>query len=132
MTGKHRHVVGKKREFPPGTRRIVEVRGRSIGVFNVDGAYYALRNTCPHQGGPLCQGTLTGTMIPSEPGNYVYGMKNRVLRCPWHCWEFDITTGKMIFVPDPLRVKTYDVGIEPPSVETYPVTVEERMVVLYV
>ncbi len=132
MTGKHRHVVGKKREFPPGTRRIVEVRGRSIGVFNVDGAYYALRNTCPHQGGPLCQGTLTGTMIPSEPGNYVYGMENRVLRCPWHCWEFDITTGKMIFVPDPLRVKTYEVGVEPPSVETYPVTVEERMVVLYV
>ena len=132
MTGKHRHVVGKASELLPGTRKIVEVKGRSIGVFNLEGAYYALRNSCPHQGGPICQGTLTGTMLPSEPGEYVYGMENRVLRCPWHCWEFDITTGKMIFVPDPLRVRTYEVGVESPSVETYPVEVEESRVVLYV
>ena len=51
-----RHVVARVADIPPGERLIVDIAGRSIGVFNVDGRFYALRNSCPHQGGPLCLG----------------------------------------------------------------------------
>ena len=54
------HVVAEAGEIPPGGRKIVEVEGRSIGIFNVGGEYLAVRNRCPHQGGPLCLGTLVG------------------------------------------------------------------------
>src|SRR5437016_4853366 len=55
------YPVATLNEIPPGSRKIVEIAGRSIGVFNVGGAFYALRNRCPHQGGPLCQGRLEGS-----------------------------------------------------------------------
>ncbi len=127
-----RHIVGKAADIPPGERQIVTIGKRSIGVFNVDGRFYAVKNICPHQGGPLCQGTLSGTMLPAGPQEYIYGLEGRVLRCPWHGWEFDVTTGEMIFVPEPVRVKTYEVAVEQPSLETYPAVVEEETVVIYV
>jgi len=132
------HRVGRTTELPPGTRRIVEVEGRSIGVFNADGTYYALRNACPHQLAPLRRGTVTGTTLPSRPGEYIWARDGEIVRCPWHGWEFDITNGKSIFNPHRMRVKTYRVTVEPgddapdPSVETYPVTVEEGWVILHV
>ena len=49
-----RHIIGHVSELPPGERRVVDAEGRSIGIFNVSGQYYALRNQCPHQGAPLC------------------------------------------------------------------------------
>ena len=67
MTG---HVVGTTDEIGPGQRKIVEIDGRSIGVFNVDGRYYALRNTCPHAGARLCEGTLSGLVTSGAPGEY--------------------------------------------------------------
>jgi 3-phenylpropionate/trans-cinnamate dioxygenase ferredoxin subunit len=131
-----KHVVGLASEIPPGERRIVEVEGRSIGVFNVNGTYYALRNGCPHQMAPLCRGTVTGTTLPSKPGQYIWAREGEILRCPWHGWEFDITSGHSIFNPHRMRVKTYKVGVEAklpdddPSVETYTVTVEDEFVIL--
>ena len=62
---------------------------------------------------------------------YIYGLENRIIRCPWHNWEFDITTGKVAFIPDNMWVKVYDVVLEPPTVETYPVEIEKREIVLY-
>jgi len=144
-----RHVVSKVSELPPGERKIVEVGGRSIGVFNVHGAFYALRNTCPHQAAPLCRGPITGTTLPSQPGEYIWAKDGEIIRCPWHGWEFDITTGRSVFNPHRLRVKTYEVTIETDapeagqaaadhgneeddeSVETYPVTVEDGLVILH-
>src|SRR6266542_265318 len=84
------YAVGTVGEIPPGTRKIVEVAGRSIGVFNVAGAFYAVRNRCPHQGGPLCQGQLSGIVVSPRPGEYEYVREGEILRCPWHGWEFDI------------------------------------------
>ncbi len=127
-----RHVVGKVSELPPGSRKIIQAGMHSIGVFNVNGDYHAIMNRCPHQAGPLCMGNISGTMLPAGPGEYIYGLEGRVLRCPWHGWEFDITTGEMIFVPDPMRVRTYEVAVEPPVLERFPVRVEEEMVVVYV
>jgi nitrite reductase/ring-hydroxylating ferredoxin subunit len=130
-----RHIVGHVSELPPGERRVVEVGGRSIGVFNVHGQFYALRNRCPHQGAPLCLGAIKGMALPSKPGEYRWGREGEILRCPWHGWEFDIMSGRSIFNPHRTRVRTYEVTIEPgedPAVEAYPVTVEDGVIVLHV
>lgn len=129
-----KHVVGRASEIPPGERRIVESAGRSIGVFNVLGTFYALRNRCPHQAAPLCLGAVKGMTLPCKPGQYVWARDGEILRCPWHGWEFDITTGRSVFNPHRVHVRTYEVTVEPDdaSVETYPVTVEDGLVVLHV
>jgi nitrite reductase/ring-hydroxylating ferredoxin subunit len=127
-----RYIVGKVSALPPGERKIVEVQGRSIGVFNVHGTYYALRNSCPHQAAPLCLGAITGMTMPSKPGEYVWAREGEILRCPWHGWEFDLTSGRSVCNPHRTRVKTYEVTVEEDaSVETYPVTIEEGLVVLH-
>ena len=100
-------------ELPSGSRRIVKVNNHSIGVFNVGGRLFAIRNVCPHQGAQLCLGTVRGTMLPSAPYEYRYGHEDRVLRCPWHGWEFDLATGKKLFdVTERARVSTYAVSVE--------------------
>ncbi|MEE9276447.1 MAG: Rieske (2Fe-2S) protein [bacterium] len=143
-----RHIIARVGEIPPGGRRIVEIAGRSIGVFRIGESYHALRNVCPHQGGPLCLGKVKGTNLPSPPHVYRYGMEGRILACPWHCWEFDITTGRSYFNPHKMRVKAFPVTVEPdgeegeaaveneeadeePTVETFPVTVERGLIVLH-
>ncbi len=62
-----KYIVATVEEIPPGARKIIEVAGRSIGVFNLDGAFFALRNRCPHQGGPLCDGTQGGLIVAPVP-----------------------------------------------------------------
>lgn len=105
------HVVCHPDDLPPGATREVNVAGRNIGVLNVDGEFYAIRNACPHQGAPLCRGTVAGTMLASRPQEWVYGMDRQILRCPWHGWEFDLATGRSLFDPARVRVKTYEVEV---------------------
>jgi 3-phenylpropionate/trans-cinnamate dioxygenase ferredoxin subunit len=128
-----RYLVGRASELPPGQRKIVEVEGRSIGIFNVHGWFYALRNRCPHQAAPLCLGAIKGMTLPGKPGEYVWARDGEILRCPWHGWEFDITTGRSIFNPHRTRVKTYEVTMEPDdaAVDTYSVTVEDGVLILH-
>jgi nitrite reductase (NADH) small subunit len=111
-----RHVVCRLEELQPGQRRIVSIRGRLIGVVRTQDAIYAIRNVCPHQGAELCRGTVGGTMMPSEPHEYVLGMQGRVIRCPWHGWEYDMETGRSVFDPDNVRVRTYPVSVEGGSI----------------
>ena len=130
-----KHLVCKISDLPPGARKIIEVEGRSIGVFNIKNSLYAVRNSCPHQGAPLCLGKVKGTMKSSKPHTYEYVMDEQVLVCPWHCWEFDITNGRSVFNPHKMRVKTYEVTLEAeedPSIETYQVTLEKDLVILHV
>jgi 3-phenylpropionate/trans-cinnamate dioxygenase ferredoxin subunit len=98
-------------ELPPGSRRIVQVGHLSIGIFNVDGELFALKNTCPHRGAPLCTGRWGGTMLASGPNEYRYGKQDRILRCPWHQWEYDLESGCSLVDPDRFRVKTYPVAV---------------------
>jgi 3-phenylpropionate/trans-cinnamate dioxygenase ferredoxin subunit len=104
-------VVARADEIGPGERKIVDVGGRSIGVFNIDGSYYALRNRCPHQGGPLCSGFVLGSLRSSEPGSYEYDGAAGIIRCPWHGWEFEIKTGRSWFDPERTRVRSYPAGV---------------------
>jgi len=135
------HVVGTVSELSPGERKIVEIEGRSIGVFNVSGEFYAIRNRCAHQGGPLCEGLLTGFLDSDAPGEYTYTRKGEVLRCPWHGWEFDVKTGQSWWDPASTRSRSYDVDVVsgeevsglqkgPYVVETYSVSVEEQYIVV--
>lgn len=135
-------------EIPPGERKIVDVAGRSIGVFNVGGEYFALRNRCPHQGGALCEGRLWGVLRASVPGSFDYDASREILTCPWHGWEFHVRTGQSWCDPVKLRVRRFNVSVEsgtalveadapapgmvrgPYLVETFPVTVEGTYVVV--
>src|SRR5918998_883492 len=113
-----RHVVATVEEIPPGQRKIVEVSGRSIGIFNVRGEFFALRNRCPHQGGPLCLGSLEGLVQSTGPGEFIVSRLGEVLRCPWHGWEFDIRTGQSWFDPARVRVRRYEVLVAPAGTTT--------------
>lgn len=107
------HPVARVDEIPPGGRKIVEVAGRSIGVFNIDGEFFALRNRCPHQGGPLCEGQRLGAISAAGPGEYEHTRPGEMVRCPWHAWEFDIRTGQSWFDPARTRVKAYAARVRP-------------------
>lgn len=113
-----RHLVALAEEIPPGERKIVTVAGREIGVFNIGGSFYALRNLCPHRGAPLCRGRLRPLMI--SPGVYQVDSEreDEILKCPWHQWEFDIKTGRALFDAS-LRVKTYSVKQEGDEIVIY-------------
>ncbi|MCX6046000.1 MAG: Rieske (2Fe-2S) protein [Chloroflexi bacterium] len=141
-----KHIVATVDEIPPGQRKLVDVAGRSIGVFNINGDFFALRNSCPHQGGPLCTGRLSGFLTASQPGDYTYTRQGEILRCPWHGWEFDVKTGQSWWDPTGTRVRNYKVSVEkiaqaeievaeglekgPYVAETYPVTVETPYVLV--
>jgi nitrite reductase/ring-hydroxylating ferredoxin subunit len=147
-----RYVIARVDEIPPGGRKIVEVAGRSIGVFNLNGEFFALRNRCPHQGGPLCEGLLWGLLEATGPGEFTFSRQGEIITCGWHGWEFDLRTGQSWCDPQRLRVRRYDVHVEagadlldapvadpaaPPGrvkgpyvAETYPVTADGEYLVV--
>ena len=78
-----RVLVGQAADVPVGEGRVVEAEGKTLALFNVDGAFYALDNDCPHRGGPLGEGDLDGTVVV----------------CPWHAWRWDVKTGANVNNP---------------------------------
>ena len=104
-------AVAKVGEIAPGERKIVEVAGRSIGVFNVHGTFVAVLNVCPHALAPVCRGRLGGTTLPSPPGEFRWGREGEILSCPWHGWEFDLLTGRAL-ADRRRRLRLYPVTIE--------------------
>ncbi len=107
-----RRHVGKVQDLPSGSRKIVAFGGRSgIGVFNVNGKFHAVKNVCPHQGGPLCQGRLRPHVRSSGPYHVTWEREGEILKCPWHNWEFDLKTGRALY-DSRLRVRKYRVTIE--------------------
>jgi 3-phenylpropionate/trans-cinnamate dioxygenase ferredoxin subunit len=118
-----RYVVGTVDEIPPGTRKLVEVGGRAIGIFNVDGEFFAVRDRCPHQGASLCRGELYAPLDSVGPGNYAHTGSQLILRCPWHGWEFDLRSGRSWCDPARTRVRRYEVHVDSSqAAETYPVS----------
>ncbi len=94
--------VGRSSDVPAGEGRVVEAGGRSLALFNVDGAYYAIDNSCAHRGGPLGEGELNGTVVT----------------CPWHGWRWDVKSGANANNPAvkmtcfPVSVEADDVFVE--------------------
>lgn len=99
-------------DLPPGTMKLVQAGRFGVGVYNVDGALYAIANYCAHEGAPLCAGYVGGTNEPDPdaPGRLRRGREGRIVRCPWHQWEFDVTTGQSVADPR-RRVRTYAVEV---------------------
>jgi nitrite reductase/ring-hydroxylating ferredoxin subunit len=133
-----RHVVARAAELPPGARKLVRAGSRDIVVFNVAGELFALSDKCPHKGGSLSRGKLTGAVTSREPGRYEFSRCGEILRCPWHGWEFDIRTGKSWCDPARLRLMNHAVRVEagaklvegPYVAETFRVTLEHDYVVV--
>src|SRR6476646_4482084 len=109
--GPRRWPVGCASELPPGERRLVEVKGHSIGLFNVNGEIVAALNLCPHELAPVCRGRVGGTTLPSPPGEYRWGRQGEILACPWHGWEFDLLTGRAL-ADRKSRLRLYPVSVE--------------------
>jgi 3-phenylpropionate/trans-cinnamate dioxygenase ferredoxin subunit len=95
----------------PGAKRVLDVGGHQVGLFNVAGSYYALADRCPHRGAPLCsRGEIVGEILV-EAGKVALVGEGEYLRCPWHKWDFEIATGASPVAPW-LRVRRYPVRVE--------------------
>ncbi|HLQ01918.1 MAG TPA: non-heme iron oxygenase ferredoxin subunit [Burkholderiales bacterium] len=93
--------AAKTGDVAVGSAKMVEVSGKKIAIFNVDGKYYAIDNTCTHRGGPLAEGALEGKEVT----------------CPWHGAVFDVTTGEVLGPPAPKPVSRYDVRVSGKDIE---------------
>jgi 3-phenylpropionate/trans-cinnamate dioxygenase ferredoxin subunit len=107
----HKYVVGPVSSVPPGSQRRVDVAGRAVAVFNVDGRYYALRDVCPHRGAALSAGLVVGSFGATAPGAYLYDPSRPLVRCPWHGWEYDLVTGQS-WCDAGSRVRALQVSVE--------------------
>jgi nitrite reductase/ring-hydroxylating ferredoxin subunit len=133
--GASRFIVATAGEIPPGGRKIVDLDGISVGVFHVNGQYFALLNWCPHQAARLCEGKLWSALEGSVPGDYQTSRGGEVIACPWHGWEFDLRTGQSWCEPERLRVRAYDVRVEPATqteiaAQTFPVSRDGEFIVV--
>jgi nitrite reductase/ring-hydroxylating ferredoxin subunit len=108
-----RVVVAPLSRFPDGERRIVEVGGRSIGVFRVGESFYGIRNRCPHQGGPLCLGHVLGDAVADGPGSVRISDDPLRIACPWHGWEYDLRSGQSFMGGATAGVRSYGAAVQP-------------------
>ena len=102
------HDVGALAGFGERCARRVQIGRHAIVVVRWDDEVYALRDTCAHQGAPLSRGTLGNRVSAATAGApIVMDPDSRVLRCPWHGWQYDICTGRALHDPARARVRTY-------------------------
>jgi nitrite reductase/ring-hydroxylating ferredoxin subunit len=89
------HTVARAEDVPPGSARVVRAGERELALFNVGGVFYATQSECLHLKGPLGDGKLDGCVIT----------------CPWHGWQYDVTTGENEF-DRALALETFAVVVE--------------------
>jgi nitrite reductase (NADH) small subunit len=101
-----------------GERRLVDIGTRTVAVFNVGGEYHALPNVCSHQLGPLCEGTVSGSLYagPETEWRREWRYEGEVVTCPWHGLEFHIPTGRCLAHPE-VKLRTYEVVVEDDTVK---------------
>ena len=89
--------VAKTSDLASGQGMVVEIAGRAIALFNVNGEYFALDNVCPHRGGPIGEGYVD--------------CHNQTVQCPWHGWTFSLASG-VSPVNAIAKVEKFDVQVE--------------------
>lgn len=89
-------TVGRKEEIPVGQHKVVQMNGTPVAIINCNGTFHAIRNICPHRGGPVGEGKLDGNVIT----------------CPWHGYSFDLTTGVNTNVNPSVHVDRFEVQVE--------------------
>jgi nitrite reductase (NADH) small subunit len=103
--------VGSLADLDRDGRIVARVGGREVGAVRdpETGSLHGVRNRCPHHGGPLCLGVVRDR-LGGAPGSYELTGR-RVLRCPWHGWEFDLETG--VCLDDPaVRAAVYPARVD--------------------
>lgn len=94
-------LAAEAREILNGASKVVDIAGRAVAIFNVDGTFVAIDNACPHMQGPLGDGAVIDGHV----------------RCPWHGWMFDIVSGECALVPHaklthlPIRLEGGDIYV---------------------
>lgn len=100
----HFVAIASTTDIPPGEAKAFVVGDREIAVFNVDGNFHAIENTCPHQGAPLAQGWIDGFAVT----------------CPWHAWCFDVRSGEMTGMVGLSCVDVFEVQIDGSTISVSP------------
>src|SRR5574341_347666 len=89
-------AVATTDELPNGARKLVEIDGRALAVFNIAGEYFAIADVCSHDDGPVAEGDLDGYDI----------------ECPRHGARFDVRSGKVLSFPAIVDIPAYPVKVE--------------------
>ena len=87
--------VATTSELSLGAGKKVELNGKEIALFNIDGKFYAIDDMCPHRGGSLSEGSC----------------EDKVVACPWHGWQYDVSTGACLTSPS-VQQQTYEVKVQ--------------------
>lgn len=93
--------VATTEELADEQAKVVELEGQRIALFRVDGAFYAVSDTCTHRGGPLSEGIVEGAEVT----------------CPWHGAKFDLRTGAVLGPPARQGVRSYSVRVTGADIE---------------
>ena len=102
------HDVGAVSDFGEREPVRVLVDGRAMVFVRAGDRVLAARDICPHQGARLSDGVVCGTALACAPGDEVrYGRSGEILVCPWHGWEYNLTTGHALADPGRVRIATY-------------------------
>lgn len=109
-----KHHICAVQDIPPGEKRTFQVKQIPLLVIHArNGNFYAVYRFCPHQRSDLATGILGGMTQAEQPGvAFEYIREDEILRCPWHGFSFDVTTGACLTVPEQLRVRTYSLLVE--------------------
>jgi nitrite reductase/ring-hydroxylating ferredoxin subunit len=104
--------VGSEDSFDDGVVKLARVGAHEVGVVRWDGRFYAIRNICPHQFGPVCNGHVRPLLVASGTGprDLSCDASRPVITCPWHGWEFYVDSGSAVWNPG-YRVRTYGVQV---------------------
>ena len=110
-------TVAQRDDIRAGFGKRIVIEKKELALFRIEDEFYAIENECPHYGAELCHGMI----------------REKVVACPWHWWQFDITDGRCLTVPGmdvksfPVRVENDEIQIEledapPPEIESKPET----------
>ena len=87
--------VASTNELTSGEGKVIDAENEQIALFNIEGTYHAIDNICQHAGGPLGEGSTEGNVVT----------------CPWHAWEYDVTSGACLTNPN-VQQRSYPVTVE--------------------
>jgi len=93
-----RHLAGRSDSIPEHGRLVLDIGDTTVGIFRVGGRLFAYENTCPHMGGPVCQGLIIPAVREvlndkQVSTGYAFDESEMRIVCPWHGYEFSIETG---------------------------------------
>ena len=116
-----RHLAGRSDSIPEHGRLVLDIGDKTVGIFRVGGRLFAYENTCPHMGGPVCQGLVIPAVrevLNDKQASTGYAFDESEMRivCPWHGYEFSIETGSH---PGKHSIRLTQVAVEEEGGEVY-------------